>query len=105
MEVKTMRVSTIRRRAGFVSALGLIAPMSMFSTQAVQAADQRVERAMVFAPRGESNRMASGAAEDTLQACLARIPQNASFGQRMLAEQSCAGEERARKSIQLVPKF
>jgi hypothetical protein len=79
--------------------------MSMYSTQAVQAADPLAKGAMVFAPRGELRGMASGAAEDTLQACVARIPQNASFGQRMLAEQSCAGEESARKAIQLAPKF
>jgi hypothetical protein len=49
--------------------------------------------------------IASGAAEDTLKTCLARIPRVASTGQRMLAEQSCAGEETARNAIQSAPKF
>ncbi|MDH4083696.1 MAG: hypothetical protein OEV99_10075 [Nitrospira sp.] len=49
--------------------------------------------------------MASGAAEDTLKTCMARIPRVASAGQRMLAEQSCKGEEDTRKAIQSAPKF
>ncbi|MBH0206699.1 MAG: hypothetical protein HP498_12970 [Nitrospira sp.] len=48
---------------------------------------------------------ASGAAEDTLKACMARIPGVASAGQRMLAEQTCAGEEETRKAIRSAPKF
>lgn len=35
------------------------------------------------------DRIASGSAEDSLEACLSRIPKDASSGQRMLAEQSC----------------
>jgi len=49
--------------------------------------------------------MASGAAEDTLKACMARIPELASAGQRMLAEQSCAGEEQTRRASGSAPKF
>nr|MBI3614537.1 hypothetical protein [Nitrospirota bacterium] len=47
--------------------------------------------------------MAAGAVGDTLQACLARIPENASAGQRMIAEQSCGRDQGDRKSIQAVP--
>lgn len=35
------------------------------------------------------DRIASGSMEDSLDACLSRIPKDASSGQRMLAEQSC----------------
>jgi hypothetical protein len=43
------------------------------------------------APTSAQNRdrIASGAVEDTLEKCLARIPPEASVGQKMLAEQGC----------------
>jgi hypothetical protein len=49
--------------------------------------------------------MASGAVEDTLKACMARIPVLASAGQRMLAEQSCASADEVRKILRSAPKF
>ena len=49
--------------------------------------------------------MASGAVGDTLVACLASIPADATAGQRLLAEQSCEGAEETRKRIQAAPKF
>lgn len=49
------------------------------------------------------NTMAAGAAGDTLQACQARIPADASAGQRMIAEQSCLRDQGDRKLIQAVP--
>lgn len=100
-----MKTPTITKRAAVVSTLMLFVVLSILSTQPVQAADPLVEGAMVLAPIGELGVMASGAAEDTLKACIARIPEVASAGQRMLAEQSCAGEEGTRKSIQSAPKF
>ena len=39
------------------------------------------------------NRVASGSVEDSLDACLARIPQDASAGQRMLAAESCKRDQ------------
>lgn len=47
--------------------------------------------------------IAAGAVEDTLQACMARIPKEASIGQRMIAEQSCGRDESDRKPLQAVP--
>ncbi|TAJ08526.1 MAG: hypothetical protein EPO61_10575 [Nitrospirae bacterium] len=47
--------------------------------------------------------MAAGAVGDTLQACQARIPSDASAGQRMIAEQSCGRDQGDRKLIQAVP--
>jgi hypothetical protein len=43
------------------------------------------------------DRVASGAVEDNLNACLARIPKEASAGQKMLAEESCRRDQAARR--------
>ena len=40
--------------------------------------------------------VASGAVEDSQAACLKRIPQNATAGQRMLAEDSCKRDQSSR---------
>ncbi len=100
-----MRISTKTNRAGFLFPLALLASMAMVPTQVVDAADSLVEGALIFSPTEKPDVQASDATEDTLEACLARIPQNASYGQRLLAEQSCAGEERARQSFQVAPTF
>jgi hypothetical protein len=44
-----------------------------------------------------SDRASAGAQDDTLQACMGRIPKEATAGQRMLAEESCKRDEAARK--------
>jgi hypothetical protein len=49
------------------------------------------------------SRMAAGAVEDSLQACMARIPKDASIGQRMIAEQSCGRDESERKPFEAIP--
>ena len=46
---------------------------------------------------------AAGLVEDSLQACIARIPKEASIGQRMVAEQSCGRDESERKPLEVVP--
>jgi hypothetical protein len=48
----------------------------------------------------QGNTMAAGATEDSLQACLSRIPKDATAGQRMIAEQSCRRDEGDRKPFQ-----
>ena len=100
-----MRISTITKSGVVVLTVGLFAAFSIWATQPVQAADLLVERTKGFAPVAELDVMASGAAEDTLKACMARIPELASVGQRMLAEQSCASEEESRKEIRSAPQF
>ena|SRR5262245_5812460 len=40
-------------------------------------------------PNSSKNRIAAGVEEETLNTCLARIPQDATAGQKMLAEQTC----------------
>lgn len=57
-------------------------------------------------PRSDTaieSRIAAGAVEDTLKACMARIPKDASIGQRMIGEESCGRDERDRKPFQAVP--
>ena len=47
--------------------------------------------------------MAAGAAEDTLGACMARIPKDATIGQRMIAEQGCWRDQNDREPFESVP--
>lgn len=91
------------QRAVVLSTMVLIA--SSMLTLSSHAADQLLTGAMVLAPTEKLGVVASGAVEDTLKECLARIPNDASAGQRMLAEQSCQGEEGTRELIQVAPKF
>jgi hypothetical protein len=41
------------------------------------------------AKQSRQTRIAAGVEEETLDTCIGRIPQNATAGQRMLAEQTC----------------
>lgn len=43
------------------------------------------------------DRIATGSVEDDLNACMARIPKDASAGQRMLAEESCRRDQANRR--------
>lgn len=43
------------------------------------------------------DRIATGSVEDNLNACMARIPKDASVGQRMLAEESCRRDQALRR--------
>lgn len=100
-----MRIPTITKPTAVVLTVGLLAVLSIQSVQTAQAVDPLVKGTIDRAPAGKGSALASGAAEDTQKACVARIPKAASVGQRMLAEQSCAGEERTRNTIQSSPKF
>ena len=102
--------STTRNRV--VLMVMMLAALAIQATPPAQAEDSHVKGTMVFTPieelgvpMGELAVMASGAAEDTLKACKARIPELASVGQRMLAEQSCAGEEKTRRASGSALKF
>ena len=76
--------------AAFVFCITAVHP---FSTQA---ADKPVVKPTTAA----GSALAAGSAEDSLQACLARIPKDATAGQRMIAEQSCRRDEGDRKPFQ-----
>ncbi len=47
--------------------------------------------------------IAAGSVEDTIRACMGRIPKDASIGQVMIAEQSCWRDENERKPVQAIP--
>ena len=47
--------------------------------------------------------IAAGSVEDTIEACKARIPKDASIGQVMIAEQSCWRDENERNPAQAIP--
>lgn len=96
---------TVTKRAIEVSMIMLLGTLLPLATWPALAADLLVPEARSEAPVGQLGVMASGAAEDTLKTCMARIPEVASVGQRMLAEQSCKGQEEFRKAIQTAPKF
>ena len=49
------------------------------------------------AKQSRQTRIAAGVEEETLDTCIARIPQNATAGQRMLAEQTCRRDFSARR--------
>lgn len=100
-----MRTLPRMKRTAAVAIMGLSLGLPMLSGQFAQAADPRMKGVLALAQVGQGNVLASGAAEDTLKACLARIPKIASVGQRMLAKQTCAGEEETRKVIRVAPKF
>ena len=97
-----MRIHLMMKRLVLLS---FAMSISAWATLPSHAADALVEGAMVLVPEGALGRVASGAVEDTLKTCMARIPQEASVGQRMLAEQGCTSAEEARKSMQYAPNF
>src|ERR671933_558098 len=84
-----------------VASLALVlAPIAWLGALPVQAADQPALSQSLSTAGSDT---ASGAAEDTLKACMLRIPKDASIGQRMIAVESCQRDEVDRKSIQAVP--
>ncbi len=86
-------------RTIFVASLALFPLMLPVMSSATEAED----RARAFSEKQEVGlkRIAVESAQDTLKACLRRIPLDASAGQLMLAEQNCQQAEVARKEIRL----
>jgi|SRR5215472_6689189 len=97
-----MRVYRIIKQTALLASLMLIMGLPSLSAQTT---DQSLEGAIIFTSPGEPGVVETGAVEDTLLACLARIPTDASAGQRLLAEQSCQQDEATRKLTQAAPKF
>ena len=92
------------------SVLLLASALSPFSTQAEdqqpkQTEDQQLKGAVIIPPKDRRVDVSPGAVEDAIKACLARIPEQATVGQRMLAELSCLREEETRKTYQGAPRF
>lgn len=72
---------------------------------AAQAVESSSPGGPSLASTGGQMSPAAGAVEDTLKACLARIPKDASAGQSMLAELGCQRDQQTRTSLQTAPKF
>ena len=64
------------------------APAEAVSTPTISGAAAS-ESTSMNRSRASKSRMAAEVEEETLNTCVARIPQNATVGQRMLAEQTC----------------
>ena len=65
---------------------------------------QAQDRASATAPGTDTvTDIAAGSVEDTIRACMGRIPKDASIGQVMIAEQSCWRDENERNPTQAVP--
>ena len=69
----------------------------------LRAEDRLVEGAMIVAPKEEIARIAN-ASDDTLRACLTRIPVQMTTEQHMMAQQICQIEETTRQLVPLVDK-
>lgn len=98
-----MSTHPLIRHLGRIALLALIAWLPALSSPAADQPTQKAASSNSVNKEEEHGVAASGTARDTLEACLARIPEDASAGQRMMAEQSCARDEEARESIQAVP--
>ena len=79
--------------------------MALPAVATAAASDEHVKGAMVLTPTTQQDLMASEAVGDTLKACLARIPLDGTSGQRLLAEQNCAGQQQTRQAVPEVTKF
>jgi hypothetical protein len=79
-----------------IGAVSFVAAMS-FAPATGQAADRQPDNGVQGPAAITKPNAAAGAVEDTLQACMARIPKDASIGQRMIAEQSCWRDENDRQ--------
>lgn len=84
--INVLTVITMAASAALVSAI----PPS-----ALAAGNAQKPAARSAAP-SQSSGIAAGAVEDSLRACLDRIPKDATAGQRLIAEQSCQRDETER---------
>jgi len=93
-------------RQSFIHCAILSGAFILFSgilMSSAHAADPSPNRPIPLVITTEGNALAAGSIEDSLKACLARIPNDATTGQRMIAEQGCRRDEADRKPIQAVP--
>jgi hypothetical protein len=84
----------------------LIAVLALIPWVAAPSAEAAGKAPKASTPPTQSegrNVVASGAAEDSQQACLARIPKDATAGQRMIAEHSCKRDQESRQSFEDSP--
>jgi hypothetical protein len=96
-----MTINYFIRHVALVASLVAIAGLPVSMTYA---ADQAKPADPSAQPR-EFGHVAAGAVEDSLQACLARVPKDATAGQRMVAEQGCKLDHATRQAVQASPRF
>jgi hypothetical protein len=92
-------VQSIKCTIGAVSFMVAIS----FAPAPAQAADRQSENGAQDPAAITEPNAAAEAVEDTLLACMARIPKDASIGQRMIAEQSCWRDENDRQPFRADP--
>jgi hypothetical protein len=97
-----MEKFAIIRRVFLVS---LVMSIATWSLPLTNAAEQPVKETTHRAAPTAFDTVAANSVDDTLKDCLARIPEVATPGQRLLAEQNCRGEERMRQEMQVTPSF
>jgi hypothetical protein len=97
-----MTTSPFIRRLVISLSFVLIVGLSSF---VARAADSPVSGAQPAMSAAGQMAPSAGAVEDTLKACLARIPKDASTGQSLLAERGCQRDQLERTSLQAAPKF
>lgn len=81
--------------------LGTLCLLAGLTAAPAQAADSGQTAPSAKAATTSQNAIAAGAVEDSLKACLARIPKDATAGQRMIAKQGCQRDETERKPFQV----
>ncbi|HKW85971.1 MAG TPA: hypothetical protein VJM82_02775 [Nitrospiraceae bacterium] len=86
----------------FIASALLITACAAYDSGSPGSSTAPAAATMSASPAVQTN-AASGTQDDTLQACMARIPQDTSAGLRMIAEQSCERDEANRKAILSVP--
>jgi len=83
----------------FVASL-VFAPLALTGLSFASATEKGVNDFSVKQMKG-LEQIAAESVQDTLKACLGRIPSNASAGQHLLAEQNCRHIESERNKSQL----
>lgn len=94
-------MGTRRVIKSFILSLCLVS----WSAASLHAAEQAGRETTTPTSKEDLNTVAAGSRDDTLKDCLKRIPQVATTGQRMLAEQNCQAEQKTRESEQVAPHF
>ena len=97
-----MSIYLFNRRTFLIGSLAL--GLALISISATQAADRASGKSAPSVSTRDVGNVAASAVEDTLKACLSRIPRDASIDQRLISETSCNRDEMDRKVIQAVPE-
>jgi hypothetical protein len=98
-----MDASQLTRQTIIWTSFALIAGTAVMQAHAASKTPKPPAATTTATPKNGLSMTASGAAEDNLKYCLQRIPQKASTGQRMMAEQGCRRDQESRKAIDAVP--